>query len=109
MDDLLPGVDRTKYYRYLGSLTTPNCDEGVIWTIFKDPIKVSQDLVSLDSIHEYLALNSIFLYLGCTKNCISFNRLKLNVTPVMHKISIKKKIKCTSLVIVRASGFSIFN
>uniref|UniRef100_A0A8C2L2S4 Carbonic anhydrase XVb n=1 Tax=Cyprinus carpio TaxID=7962 RepID=A0A8C2L2S4_CYPCA len=24
MDDLLPGVDRTKYYRYLGSLTTPN-------------------------------------------------------------------------------------
>ncbi|XP_073684838.1 carbonic anhydrase XVb [Garra rufa] len=47
MDDLLPGVDRTKYYRYIGSLTTPNCDEGVIWTIFKDPIKVSWDLIDL--------------------------------------------------------------
>lgn len=88
MDDLLPGVDRTKYYRYLGSLTTPNCDEGVIWTIFEDPIKVSQDLVSLDSIHEYLALNSVSVF-GLHINCISFNRLKLNVTPVMHKISIK--------------------
>ncbi|XP_043110256.1 uncharacterized protein LOC122355757 [Puntigrus tetrazona] len=47
MDDLLPGVDRSKYYRYLGSLTTPNCDEGVVWTIFKDPLKVSSDLIDL--------------------------------------------------------------
>lgn len=47
LDELLEGVDRTKYYRYLGSLTTPNCNEAVVWTVFKDPIKVSQDLVSL--------------------------------------------------------------
>lgn len=53
MDDLLPGVDRTKYYRYFGSLTTPNCIEGVVWTIFKDPIKVSRDLVS---VHQVLIL-----------------------------------------------------
>jgi len=45
MNSLLEGVDRTKYYRYQGSLTTPNCNEAVIWTVFKDPIKVSQDLV----------------------------------------------------------------
>ncbi len=83
MDDLLPGVDRTKYYRYLGSLTTPNCDEGVIWTIFKDPIKVSQDLVSLDSIHKYLGLNSRSLYLVC--KLIHFNRIKLNMK---HNISV---------------------
>ncbi|KAF4111738.1 hypothetical protein G5714_008769 [Onychostoma macrolepis] len=47
-------VDRTKYYRYLGSLTTPNCDEGVIWTIFKDPVKVSQDLIDLFSTTVYI-------------------------------------------------------
>ncbi|XP_036427544.1 uncharacterized protein LOC118808774 [Colossoma macropomum] len=49
MDSLLQGVDRTKYYRYLGSLTTPSCDEAVVWTVFKDPIKVSQDLINLFS------------------------------------------------------------
>ncbi|XP_051771244.1 carbonic anhydrase 4-like [Ctenopharyngodon idella] len=54
MDDLLPGVDRTKYYRYLGSLTTPNCREGVVWTIFKDPVKVSQDLIDLFSMRVYV-------------------------------------------------------
>ncbi|XP_028990372.1 carbonic anhydrase 4-like [Betta splendens] len=49
LDDLLVGVDRTKYYRYLGSLTTPNCNEAVVWTVFKDPIKVSRDLIGLFS------------------------------------------------------------
>ncbi|XP_077062343.1 carbonic anhydrase 4-like [Siphateles boraxobius] len=46
MDSLLEGVNRTKYYRYQGSLTTPNCNEVVIWTVFKDPFKASQDLIS---------------------------------------------------------------
>lgn len=49
LDDLLVGVDRTKYYRYLGSLTTPNCNEAVVWTVFKDTIKVSKDLIDLFS------------------------------------------------------------
>ncbi|CAB1326581.1 unnamed protein product, partial [Coregonus sp. 'balchen'] len=49
LDELLEGVDRTKYYRYHGSLTTPNCNEAVVWTVFKDPIKVSQDLIDIFS------------------------------------------------------------
>ncbi|XP_028991079.1 carbonic anhydrase 4-like isoform X2 [Betta splendens] len=49
LDDLLVGVDRTKYYRYLGSLTTPNCNEAVVWTVFKQSIKVSSDLINLFS------------------------------------------------------------
>jgi len=37
--DLLP-VGRG-FFRYQGSLTTPPCSEGVLWTVFKDPIDAS--------------------------------------------------------------------
>ncbi|XP_053367591.1 uncharacterized protein LOC128541267 [Clarias gariepinus] len=62
MDSLLEGVDQTKYYRYLGSLTTPPCNESVIWTVFEDPIEVSQDLIDLFSTSVYFN-NSMTPYL----------------------------------------------
>ncbi|CAF0825193.1 unnamed protein product [Adineta steineri] len=39
--------DTTKYWRYSGSLTTPPCTEGIIWTIFEHPIVVSEDYFDL--------------------------------------------------------------
>ncbi|XP_074476672.1 carbonic anhydrase 4-like [Sebastes fasciatus] len=47
LDDVLVGVNRSSYYRYLGSLTTPTCNEAVVWTVFKDPILVSEDVINL--------------------------------------------------------------
>ncbi|XP_037019649.2 carbonic anhydrase 4 isoform X2 [Artibeus jamaicensis] len=44
--DLLPEEEkRTRYFRYLGSLTTPNCDEKVVWTVFEDPIQLHEDQI----------------------------------------------------------------
>ena len=43
------------FHRYLGSLTTPGCNEVVVWTVFKDAIKISQKtrdlMVSFAEVH----------------------------------------------------------
>ncbi|NWR34195.1 CAH4 anhydrase, partial [Tachuris rubrigastra] len=42
LSSLLPPKEELgRYYRYEGSLTTPDCYEGVIWTIFEKPIELS--------------------------------------------------------------------
>lgn len=43
---LPPEEDLGRYYRYKGSLTTPDCHEGVIWTVFEKPIELSISQVS---------------------------------------------------------------
>ncbi len=44
--DLIP-ASTSKFYRYMGSLTTPGCQEIVVWTVFADPITASEDQVRL--------------------------------------------------------------
>uniref|UniRef100_A0A4W4H2D5 Alpha-carbonic anhydrase domain-containing protein n=1 Tax=Electrophorus electricus TaxID=8005 RepID=A0A4W4H2D5_ELEEL len=62
MDSLLQGVNMVQNYQYLGSLTVPNCSEDVVWIVFKDPIKVSLDLLSVGNsvalVYAQLSLNS---------------------------------------------------
>lgn len=47
MNHLLP--EARPYYTYMGSLTTPPCTEDVLWMVFKQPIEVSQQQVSIFS------------------------------------------------------------
>jgi carbonic anhydrase len=47
LNQILP-TDR-QYYTYMGSLTTPPCTEGVLWVVFKQPIELSADQISIFS------------------------------------------------------------
>ncbi|VDD91276.1 unnamed protein product [Enterobius vermicularis] len=46
LTDLLPGSVET-FYTYEGSLTTPNCEEVVIWIVLGDPITVTAEQMDL--------------------------------------------------------------
>lgn len=39
--------DLAGFYRYNGSLTTPNCTEGIIWTVFTNTIPISKQQIQI--------------------------------------------------------------
>ena len=48
LDSFLPS-NRDEFYRYEGSLTTPKCQETVVWTVFTNPIQISQKQVTIEN------------------------------------------------------------
>ncbi|KAF5822785.1 putative carbonic anhydrase [Helianthus annuus] len=52
--------ESTKYYRYIGSLTTPPCDENVIWTIVQKVRTVSQEQLRIirEAVHDEANANA---------------------------------------------------
>ncbi|CAF5175681.1 unnamed protein product, partial [Rotaria sp. Silwood1] len=41
------GSHLNNFWRYRGSLTTPPCTEGIIWTVFKTPITFHEHEISI--------------------------------------------------------------
>lgn len=41
VESIIPSGVSGVFYRYDGSLTTPTCDESVIWSVFKDHAEIS--------------------------------------------------------------------
>lgn len=49
IEELLP-EKTAEYYRYRGSLTTPPCNPTVLWTVFRNPVQISQEqLLALET------------------------------------------------------------
>ncbi|XP_041587401.1 carbonic anhydrase 12 [Vulpes lagopus] len=49
IEELLPERPE-EYYRYKGSLTTPPCHPTVLWTVFRNPVQISQEqLLALET------------------------------------------------------------
>ena len=46
IEELLPERSE-EYYRYQGSLTTPPCHPTVLWTVFRNPVQISQEQASV--------------------------------------------------------------
>lgn len=46
LSDLIPEKEKLKrYFRYYGSLTTPGCQEIVVWTVFEEPIQLQESQI----------------------------------------------------------------
>ena len=45
LNELLP-IDQ-RYYQFMGSLTTPPCTEGVLWTVLRQPLQISNAQLKL--------------------------------------------------------------
>ncbi|XP_072518412.1 carbonic anhydrase IV c [Salminus brasiliensis] len=84
VDFLISLENFSSYYRYAGSLTTPGCNEAIIWTLFQQSIPVSQEQLAvitqqmlfstgmpmIDIFRPVLSLNSRIVYTSQACPCV---------------------------------------
>nr|WES12324.1 carbonic anhydrase [Ophraella communa] len=73
--------DLAGFYRYNGSLTTPNCTEGVIWTIFTNTIPISAKQVEIFEKIQTIN-NSVLIQNYRSLQDLNGRRIQLKVSPL---------------------------
>lgn len=60
------------FYRYEGSLTTPMCNEVVVWTVFEGPVEVSSDQVRCWRVLICIILNQLKIFTSSSRYSHNF-------------------------------------
>lgn len=63
-----PQETMTRYFRYYGSLTTPDCAEAVVWTLFEKAIPLSREQVGMSPCQHNISFKSLHRYKKEQKN-----------------------------------------
>lgn len=83
LDDLIPST-LNNYFRYKGSLTTPPCYESVTWTVFDEPLPISEKQLNLfRSVYETAKADSTQHHIGHNYRPV----LKLNGRQITRSFS----------------------
>lgn len=87
-------LDGKKYYRYIGSLTTPPCTEDVVWTIDRKVIKISPFIITIKNKFQYFEINFnyvSFLFTFSQVKTVTKRQMKL-IRDAVHDVSCHLKL-----------------